>query len=280
MFRPIKEFFSSLSEAQQAVTTIVAVVVVVMSGWATALQWLNDLNTWSKVFYSIALCGLIFIFAIAFVTWWRKHDVDNIPGYLCQLDNMMRDYVNTLNTDTLPPEDMAATSVDLGELWHINVNEMESALKNKDKVRMRKLGYTASNQFAKLIDPKDRSNSTMKSLLTTSGIMNYHGVGLDRVTNTANYQKIFTKVKRLQQVVPNAETNIHINQYLNWSEGLYSVLLSYRCIMDKPEILALLPASERASTSYIARQIEGNTATLISAVRESLDKGKTKGQKP
>lgn len=279
MFKSVREFFNSLSDAQQAITTIVGVVVMATAGWATALHWLQSLDVFQKIFYSIAMMGLLFIFIIAFITWWRKHDVDNIPNYLCQLDEIVRDYVNNLKPETLNMDDLTLCTKDLGELWHINVNGMIEAFNQKDRIRISKFSSSASNQFTKMIDPKDRSNSALKNLLAASGIMDYHGVGLDVIKKTEKYQKLFAKVKRLQLIVPSAETSIKINEYLKWADGLYSILLGYRLIMDKPEVLDLLPAGERASTSYVGREIEGSTANIISAVRESLDKTKQRTAK-
>jgi len=273
-FRRIQTFFNSLSDAHQAVNTIVGVVVVAAGGWVVIDQFIKQLDISQQIAIGIVLLGLVVIFIIAFITWWRKHDVDNLPNYLSQLDEMLRGYVNNLDIGSLDAKDLSLCSIDLGELWHIDVNNLYRMLQQKDKIRIQKYSISASNQFSKMIDPKDRSNSTLKQLLASSGIMNYHGVGLDRIRETENYRVLFTKIKNLQRLVPSAETNIKVNEYWNWSDALYSVLLSYRLIMDKPEILDLLPAGEKASTKYIGRQIESSTATIISSVRESLDKAR------
>ncbi len=274
MFKPIREFFNALSDAQQAVITIVGVVAMIAAGWATVIAWFDDLSPASIFWYSIAVACLILIFIVASITWWRKHDIDNLPNYLCQLDAMVRDYVNNLAPDKANPDDWANCTRDLGELWHIDVRNLATAVQQQDKIRIKKMSFSTSSMFSNMTDPKERSSTTLKSLLTASGIMNFHCVGLDVVKKTDNYQRLFTKIKNLQRIAPSAEVNIKINEYFNWSDGLYSMLLGYRLIYDKPELLSLLPIGEKASVSYAGRQIEGSVATLISAVRESLDKAR------
>jgi hypothetical protein len=274
MFRRIREYFTVLSDAQQAVNTILGVVAMVALGWAIIWKWISQLDWVQKLAIGIAAFCLLIIFIVAFITWWRKRDIEKIPQLLSQLDEIAQAYIRDFDTKTVNPQDIQAASLDFGEILKIDVWRFSTSLEHKDRMMIRKQAEDAQKKINAFIDPKNRNNDSLKLLLMMSGAMNTHSVGLDRVKMTYDYQKIYKKIKYLQRIVPSAETNIRINEYFNWSTGLYSLLLGYKYALDKPQLAELLPAEERATTTFITPQIEGNIATLISAVRESLEKHK------
>jgi hypothetical protein len=273
MFKRMREYFSSLSEAQQAVNTIFGVVMAVAAGWAIFWKWIGPLDWVQKLSIGIAVFCLLVIFITAFITWWKKRNIEKISSMISQLDEIVRRYVGNF-TPEITDEESYNLSSDLGDLFHFNVTGITSAIKAKDKRRIAFQMEQFSKKIPTLIDPEKRTNESLKTLMLMAGLMNDHHVGLNEIKNTPNYQIIYDKIKALQQIVPNAETNIKINNYFNWSDGLYSLLLSIRFISDKPEMLELMPAEGKATKNFLQPLIEGNTATLISAVRESIEKNK------
>lgn len=272
MFSKIREYFNSLSDAQQAVNTIMGVVAVVAGGWVIIEQFIKQLDISQKIAIGVVIFCLLVIFIIAFITWWRKHDVGNIPEYLSQLDLMLQNYVRDFDISGVKDEDIAAVSIDLGGMLKIDVWRMNELIQHRNKDLLKYQMTKTNSNVNKYIDPNNRTNDSLRLLLMISGTMNYRGVGLDILKNTDNYKRIYQKVKSLQRIVPSARANIKINEYFNWSTGLYSLLLGYKFITNKPDVMELLPPEERATTTFMGPQIEGSTATLISAVREALDK--------
>ena len=284
MCRKIRDFFNSLSEAQQAVITILGVVMVISAGWATAIEFIKNLSIASIVWYSIAILALICIFIVAFLTWWKKRNVEKIPAYLCLLDELSLKYIREFDITKIPPEDALKIAMDLGEYLNVNIPRIEQAFKN-DKVdsKSKQMGDYELEKIKKnterLIDPKNKTQDTLKLLLIISGIMDEHGVGLKKLKETPNYKTIFEKVRKLQSVLPSVETNIKIQEYFRWSTGYYSYLLGRKFVSDRPDILSKFTVADRVTNNIIVPQIEASTITLISAVRESLEKIKHEDDK-
>lgn len=272
MFKKIRNIFIDLSDSQQAVINIIGVITMIAIGAGTAFEWLRNLSVISKIWYSLAVLCLILIFIIAFVTWWRKHNIGKIPLFLANLDNELLSFVSSFDIKKVDEKDSTAVAIDIGEIIGIDVWRTSNALAHKDKRILAEQMKKGNQKILKNIDPNEKSHSSLQFLMTISGIMNQRGVGLDKLKETENYQSTYKKVKQLQKLVPSAEMNIRINEYFNWSTALYSLLLGYKFIENNKEMLELLPVKERASTHYIQPYIEQSTETLISAVRESFEK--------
>lgn len=274
MFRRIREYFSVLSDAQEAVNTIMGVIAAVAVGWAIFWRWIGDLELMQIVAIGIAVICLLVIFVIAFITWWRKRNVDKIPTYLSQLDEIMKDYVNKFDVNQVDDKNAQAVSIDLGEILGIDVWRFSTLLEQHNRQMIKSQFVNMQKRISGSIDPKNKNADTIELLLTMAGAMDNHDLGLNNVRKKENYRKIYDMVKKLQKMAPSAEVNIRINEYFNWSTGLYSMILGYKHIFRKPQLIELLPAKGRSLTTYFSPQVEGNSATLISAVREALEKAK------
>jgi hypothetical protein len=206
-----------------------------------------------------------------------KHNVEKIPTYLWRLDILSIKYIKEFDITKVPPEDALKVAQDLGEYLNVNVPRIEQAfLKDKVDSKTKQMGDYELDKIKKnterLIDPKNKTQDTQKLLLIISGIMDEHGVGLNKLRETPNYKTIYEKIKKLQSVLPSVDTNIKIEEYFRWSTGYYSYLLGRKFISDRPDVLSKLTVADRITNNIIVPQIEASTITLISAVRESLEK--------
>jgi hypothetical protein len=70
-----------------------------------------------------------------------------------------------------------------------------------------------------------------------------------------------------------------INEYWQWSEGLYSMLLTFKPSILMPGLQELLPSKVVAGSAMMQTIFEEQTSVLISAVRESIIKYKERNLK-
>lgn len=117
---------------------------------------------------------------------------------------------------------------------------------------------------------------TLLELQRFGGILDDYGLGLDNIKQTKQYRKLDKKVKELMGRVYSAETSSKVNDFYNWSEGLYCALLSLKPFSDTPEIKEYVPIRDRQTAKLFKPLAERFLATLISSVRESIIKSKKK----
>lgn len=237
-------------------------------------QWLSSLDTLQIVFLVIGLLCICLIGFTYYFDWRRKKSVDNIPDLLSQIDQLTLDYIDNSDLHSDKPQELLD---DLGKLLNMDVSQLKRVALERNKEEAQYEFQRFTDRYSKYLNPsKTTKKDTVWNLLLIGSTLNEYGVGLANITDTEEYKKLYDRVKNLQRQVPTAEINMKINAYFNGSRGLYSTLLSTKPI--EGELRALIPIRIRASNGMLRNIIEGQTAILISEVRESVQASKGKGR--
>ena len=247
--------------------------IVVLSGLTVALgKWLSQLNAWQAVAFYV-LIGALVLIAFTFAwDWQRKRSIESIPDLLARIDQLTLEYIDDFTPKSISLDIIRGLAKLIGAEAHVDGLIMAVEKGNKQKVEQEL--EEISKQYDRFVSPKKRTEDTLQNLLFISGFLNANNVGLECVTDHEKYHQLYTRVRYLQKMLPSAETNIKINEYWRWSEGLYSILLSIKPIVHMPKFDEMVPPKFTAGRQLMRPTIEGLTAIYISAVRESIQKYK------
>ncbi len=128
-----------------------------------------------------------------------------------------------------------------------------------------------------MLKHQDKKEATLENLLLMGEVLNDYKVGLSNFTATVPYQRLYRRVRILQEQLPNLESSNKVNDFFSWSEGFYCLLISTKPLMGESELMQVIPTKVKAQSKLMHRWVENNTANLITAVRESMTKAKEKG---
>jgi hypothetical protein len=258
------------SEIRWFLATLGLIGTIIVISW----RWFLTLVIWQRIGIIVAVSCLGIIALTFVVDWLRKKNIEQIPDLLAKIDQLTLDYIDKY----VPNDDSEETSIGLAKLTGIETGQFRAAvaLKNKNKIddeadRIFKQ-YEKSNRFKKV-------SENLQNLLYISAYLNANKVGLKQVTDTREYRRLYKRIKNLQRMVPSSETNMKINEYWQWSEGLYSMLLTFKPSILMPGLQELLPSKVVAGSAMMQTIFEEQTSVLISAVRESIIKYKERNLK-
>jgi hypothetical protein len=210
----------------------------------------------------IALIGITFL-----MDWNTRRNIYRIPDLLALIDQLTLDLIEDykLPNETEDITDDLAKVIGLGD-----INQLKTAVKDKRKRGVELELTSITNHYSSLVNSK-KPQDVLQNLLLSSSFLNSHNIGLERVTDTPRYHRLYHKIKTLQRRVPSANINMKINEYWRWSEGLYSLILSAKPIMNISGLKELMPPKYLATSTMMQPQILDFTTVLISGVRESIE---------
>jgi len=162
---------------------------------------------------------------------------------------------------------------DLAKLMNMNISELKSAASSGNKNRAEQEFAKFSDAHSKRFNSKNFSDNIM-SLRLAGAIMTEYDVGLIAVTSSKEYQKLFQQIRYFRRRLPSISISRSINEYFNQSEGLYNMLFSIEPFESMGSFKDIIPVRIRAYSDVIRPIVEGHTASLINAVRESIDEYK------
>jgi hypothetical protein len=248
------------------VAGIIGGIFIVIGKWWTTANYVQKSGALA-VIISAAVIGFTY-----FLAWKRVNDTNKIPELLLKLDQMTLDYIDNVAHSLETPE---ALVDDLAKLFGWDIAPLKSAAKFNDKQLAEAEFRKFAQRYETLLNRKKVTDS-LANLRLMGALMDDYKVGLSRITTTKDYERLFQRVKTLQRRLSSVDTSKKVNEYFYVSEGLYSVLLSSQPFMNLGSLKTLIPTRLRAYRSIMRPLIEGHTATLISAVRESIEQHKTK----
>ncbi len=274
MLKAWRDFMDTVDSTTRFFRGLLWMVTIIMAIGIIIRQWLSSLDTLQIVFLVIGLLCICLIGFTYYFDWRRKKSVDNIPDLLSQIDQLTLDYIDNSDLHSDKPQELLD---DLGKLLNMDVSQLKRVALERNKEEAQYEFQRFTDRYSKYLNPsKTTKKDTVWNLLLIGSTLNEYGVGLANITDTEEYKKLYDRVKNLQRQVPTAEINMKINAYFNGSRGLYSTLLSTKPI--EGELRALIPIRIRASNGMLRNIIEGQTAILISEVRESVQASKGKGR--
>jgi hypothetical protein len=246
---------------------VVAVVVVFIR------KWLESLDTIQMVALWVALACLGIIVLTYLLDWRRKRSIDKIPELLARLDELVLDYIEGYDMPKVPETLLD----DLARVLNLNIGELKAAARSGDKKQAEQAFTRFQQRYEGYSNPKKFSEQIMNMRLA-GALMNENNVGLDSITNTQEYQRIYQRVRALRKQLPSRTISTKINEYFHQSEALYSMLLSIKPFENLATLRDIIPARIRAGHDVTLPIVEGYIDTLISAVRESINEYKQKGK--
>jgi hypothetical protein len=152
----------------------------------------------------------------------------------------------------------------------MNMSELKAAAASGNKNRAEQEFSKFTDIHSKRFNSKNFSDNIM-NLRLAGALMTEHKVGLIAVTSSKDYQDLFQQVRFLRRRLPSIAVSRSINEYLNQSEGLYNMLFSIQPFANMGSLKDIIPVKIRAYSDVIRPTVEGHTASLINAVRESID---------
>lgn len=264
-------FIQSLKETAEETTSTIrwllgVFLILAVIGVAFG-KWISGLNTLQIASFYIGI-GIIVLIGITFlVDWNTRRNIYRIPDLLALIDELTLDLIDEYE---FPKENEDVTD-DLAKVIGTgDINQLKSAVREKRKSAVESELTRMNNHYNSLVNSK-KPQEALQNLLLTSGFLNSHDIGLKRVTNTPRYNRLYKTIKTLQKRVPSANINMKINEYWKWSEGLYSLILTTKPLMNIPGLKELMPPKYLASSSMMRPQIQDFTTVLISGVRESIE---------
>lgn len=249
------------------VVGVVAVFIIVLGNWLATLNTIQITALWIA---GVCLALIIFTY---YLDWSRKRSIDNIPELLAQLDQLTLDYIDGYIIKNAPE----ALLNDLAKMMNMDIGNLKTAACSGNKKQ-------AEQAFAQFVEKSSRYSNPKKfqenimTLRLMGGLMNEYDSGLARVTNTAEYQRVYRRIQQLRKRLPSAVISAKINEYFHQSDGLYSVLLSIKPFESLGTLKEMIPARIRAHSDVMRPIIEGHINTLISGVRESINDYKQRGK--
>ena len=241
----------------------------------TIRHWLKSLDTLQLSLLLVVLLCLLLIGLTYFLDWRRKKNIDNLPELLSQLDQLTLDYIDDFVPHSKTPETLLN---DLASLFGMDIGQLKHAMLTQNHKLAQQEFIRLSNKYERFANLKKLPENLL-TLRLMGGLMNEYNVGLAHITDVEEYRNLSQRIKRLQKRLPTAAITAKVNEYSSASEGLYSLLLSTKPFANIGTLKELIPARERAHSLIMRSVIEGYTTTLISAVRESIEKYKNKGKK-
>ena len=239
----------------------VGAVITILIG-----KWLASLNSIQRVALWVIGACLIIIALTYFLDWQRKKSIDKIPELLAKMDGLIFDYIDNHAIQNTPIELVE----DLAKLMNMNISELKSAATSGNKNRAEQEFAKFADAHSKRFNSKNFSDNIM-NLRLAGAIMTEHNIGLIAVTSTKEYQELFQQLRYLRRRLPSIIVSRSINEYLHQSEGLYNMLLSIQPFASMGSFKDVIPVRIRAYSDVVRPMVEGHTASLINAVRESID---------
>jgi len=272
IWKQIRSFGETVDETTSAIRGLLWVLVMVAATGVAIRHWLKSLDTLQLSLLMVVLLCLLLIGLTYFLDWRRKRNIDNLPELLSQLDQLTLDYIDGLVPHSKTPE---ALVNDLANLLGMDIGQLKHAMLMQNHKLAQQEFYRLSSRYEKLANLKKLPENLL-TLRLMGGLMNEYNVGLAHITDVEEYRNLFQRIKRLQKRLPTAAITAKVTEYFSASDGLYSLLLSTKPFTNLSTLKELIPARERAHSLIMRSVIEGYTATLISAVRESIEKCKNK----
>jgi hypothetical protein len=268
-----RAFRDTVDDTTSTVRSIVWMLVGVGVIITVVREWLKSLDTIQIAAIWVVLVGLGVIALTYFLDWRRKRNVDKIPELLARLDELVLDYIEGYDMPNLPETLLD----DLARVLNLNIGELKAAARSGDRKQAEQAFTRFQQRYEKYSNPKKFSDQIMNMRLA-GALMNENNVGLDSITNTQEYQRIYQRVRALRKQLPSRTISTKINEYFHQSEALYSMLLSIKPFENLATLRDIIPARIRAGHDVTLPIVEGYIDTLISAVRESINDYKRKGK--
>ena len=208
--------------------------------------------------------------------WIRKRNIEKIPDLLEKIDKMTLDYIDNFNT-SLSQEDWANMLAEYGVLIGMDFSRFKDSLLSGNKSVIDQESDRFSKAYNKKLNPQSKTEDSLASLRDMGGLLNSYHVGLENLTKTPQYHKLFTRIQSLQRTQVALNISVNVLEFFLRSEGLYCLLLSIKPIMEQSHI-NVMPTKLNAKKSQIRPVIEGQISVLISSVRESIVKYKDRNK--
>jgi hypothetical protein len=252
------------------------VVIMVGAVGVFLRQWFHGIDTVQLILILVAVFGFLMVCVAYYLKWQRSRSVENIPELLSQIDQIALDFIDDYIPESEKPEELID---DLTSVLRLDSYQLKLAMKSKNKKRIEQELDRIVVQYERLLNPNKKTQETLTNLLLVASTLDDYHAGIGNIENSPKYQKLYSRIKTLQKRAPTVEISIKINDYFNWSRGLYCVILSIKPLTSQHEVNELVPARAKATAKMFRPLVESNTATLISAVRESIYKSKESRKK-
>ena len=232
-------------------------------------QWLKGIGLIQFILILVVDLCLVIIGLMFLLNWTHSRSLNRISDLLYQMDALVKLYVNETE---LNKENSKALMEDVAEFLHMNPLDAVGAIFLPTPTEREESFDKLQNQLKSVFDGADAKKS-LNELLMLGGLLNSHNLGLNRVKNGIEYQALNKKLGQLQKRADSA-TNNAINNYLLWSDGLYSLLLfiNYKNMPDYFKIR--LPAKVKAALPLFLSTIGMVIEQRIAEVRDAIKRNK------
>lgn len=273
-FSFVWEFIQGLFNISQLPTTIVGVVGMVAIVWGVIWTWIRDLDKVQIILFAVAAGCVLFVFLSLFIAWRQRRNIESIPDLIEKLDVLTSNYIDDFSFD-LSKEEWKSLNRDYGSVLGIDLSRLETELPKEHNQKSIDRAYeSVVKEYERKLDPQNKAAESLNYLGDMGSLLDTYNVGLARLKETEQYQKLHKKIKSLQRKSPSAYISVKVNEYFTVSERLYIMLLGTKPLYEQPILREKVPAKVYAKKSQIRPLIDGQIANLIAGVRESITKYK------
>lgn len=242
--------------------------------WGVLLTWIEDLTPMQKGLFIFASICFFLVFIRIFIAWWEKRNIENIPDFIEKLDVRVSNYIDDFELE-LSVDEWQGIYRDYSVILGIPLDNLIAILSKEHNRDILDREFESINRaYLKNLNPESKMAESLTYLGDMGGILDSYGVGLKALRDSAQYKKLYNKIKTLQRKAPSAYISAKINEYFTVSERLYILLLGIKPLYDRPELRDKLPVKVNAKKNQVRPIVEGQISNLIAGVREAILKHK------
>jgi hypothetical protein len=270
---------SKLSNWLETILKVVEVVGVVSAIGVFIKQLYQGIDSTELILILITLFCIIIASVIIFLQWRERRRYENLPYILEKRDNLVMEYIDRFEIN-LDDDNWVNLLKDYSQLMGFRIDNLLKVLPTKDENLIIKEFENTTKNFNNKTVPQKKTDETLVMLLDMGGILNSYNAGLESITSKPDLQKLDKRIKSLQRKVPAVKISQAVNDYYQWSEGLYLIILATKSLYSYNLFKKSIPTKIKAKQSQVRPTIERQITNLISAVRESIviTKEKNKGE--
>jgi|GEM_PF-6903475 len=275
MLQPLRNFSTAIREAKEAAIVVLAVMLIVLAVWGSFVwPWLIGLSLGQIIFISLAALCFLLIIALVIWRWFDRRAIQKIPNILIQLDRITLDLIDGWGTNIEVPQEAMDELAEIYECKN-EINQLRRRMNDSKDVK------SAINKIASRYAGKVKRDEALRGLSRAGVVLDEYGIGLESLRKQMpQYGKLLHNARELQYRIPSAAIGIAIGDYFRTGDGLYTVLLGNKAIMQGvPGTKELLPVKINAEAKLMRRDVEDQTELLILKVREEIAKAQKKSNR-
>jgi hypothetical protein len=238
--------------------------------YGTLWTWVQDWDIVQRSLFGLAGFCFLVILLIIIRTWWRNREIEQLPNMIERLDSYAMTWIDD-SKRSISVDDWQSLMRDYGTILGFDFRPFTAAMLGQDQKRMDEQLEKVLKAYNKKFIPEqtDKLTPSIITLRDMAGVLDKYDMGLKALKDTSQYQLLHSRIRVLQRQLPSALISARINEFFIHSDGYYCLLIATQGLLNPPTDLKM-PTKILARREQIRPLIEGQIATLITAIREGI----------